>query len=190
MKNFLTCCLICISTFGFAQKKQVQPLPSIQFYGIDFSQVNVIGSRETKDKFLTAFSGINQLLINEAKKYDIGQTVKANITQTSVEIANKGVADLANANFINAPNKEINISDMIKPYCGNGETGLVIIAKELNKTTNTGTFIYAFFNGETQKITKQETISGKAKGFGLRNFWAGALYDSMESYAKMLKKIK
>jgi hypothetical protein len=181
---------MCISILGFAQKKQGQPLPAIQFYGIDFSQVNVIGSEETADKFIKAFSGINQLLVNEAKKYDMGKTVKANITQTTIDIANKGVENLANVNFINAPNKEINISNVIKPYCGNDETGLVIIAKELNKSTNTGTFIYVFFNGKTQEITKQETISGKAKGFGLRNFWAGALYDSMDNYAKMLKKVK
>lgn len=63
---------------------------------------------------------------------------------------------------------------------GNSKYGAVIVTGLLNKIANQGTFTYVVFEQKTNKIILKQEISGKARGFGLRNFWAGALYATMK----------
>ena len=54
--------------------------------------------------------------------------------------------------------------------------GLVIIAKLLNKAEAYGSYQVVFFNTETKEIIQDWAIGGKARGFGLRNYWAGSIH--------------
>ena len=54
--------------------------------------------------------------------------------------------------------------------------GLVIIAKLLNKAKAYGSYQVVFFNTQTKEIVKDWATGGRARGFGLRNYWAGSIH--------------
>jgi len=64
---------------------------------------------------------------------------------------------------------------------GDSQYGAVIVAGLLNKTANHGTFTFVVFDQDTKEIIFQQEATGKARGFGLRNFWAGALRGAMKN---------
>lgn len=181
MKKILFFAMLLSVTMCFAQKTKDKT--KVYFYGVDFSDVNVVGATESESNFINAFEGINGLFITEPKKYDIAKFLNLDVLSTDCKIANEELAILKDTNFINKESEEIDIPAIIAKYPSNEHFGLVIIAKELNKPYNKGTFIAVIYDGTTHQILSSREFSGKAKGFGLRNYWAGALYSG-------LKKVK
>ncbi len=60
--------------------------------------------------------------------------------------------------------------------------GLVVIGVMLNKPENKGTFQWVFFDEGTREIIYKKEVSGKAGGFGIRNFWAGSIMKIMKKW--------
>ena len=58
--------------------------------------------------------------------------------------------------------------------------GMVFIAQFLDKSKNRGTYDVVFFNTETKEIIEDWITEGKARGFGLRNYWAGSIYSALK----------
>ena len=58
--------------------------------------------------------------------------------------------------------------------------GMVFIAQFLDKSNNRGTYEVVFFNTETKEIIEEWITDGKARGFGLRNYWAGSIYSALK----------
>jgi hypothetical protein len=58
--------------------------------------------------------------------------------------------------------------------------GMVFIAQFLDKSNNRGTYEVVFFNTETKEIIEEWITDGKARGFGLRNYWAGSVYSALK----------
>ncbi|MBQ5393992.1 MAG: hypothetical protein IIU62_03025, partial [Alistipes sp.] len=52
---------------------RVQAQEPVYFYGADFTQCKVFSAHETPAKFADAFHAINDLLYNEAEKYDFSK---------------------------------------------------------------------------------------------------------------------
>ncbi len=182
MRKIILLCLICVCTMASAQKKQ--PPIQVTFYGVDFSNVTVNGATESADKFIEALKAINPLILKEAKKYDIGKYTNTQVINTNIENAVKSVDAIKNENFLNKAKEKIDCAGIVKEYTGGEGTGLLIIAQELNKSRSEGNFIYVLFNEKTGEIIKETALSGEPKGFGLRNYWAGALYNSMRNYRR------
>lgn len=168
-------------TVGQAQNKNNNESVKVDFYGIDFSAVNVIGAAETDDKFMVAFAGINQLLITEQNKYDVGKFLKLDVQSLDIDHAVSRIDKLKDVKFKNNKKSNISLEEIIGSYPSSQGQILLIIAKELNKRTNMGAFIAIVFDGNSKKIISQQEFSGEAKGFGLRNFWAGSLYNGLKA---------
>ncbi len=80
----------------------------------------------------------------------------------------------------------------IKPADG---LGLVVVAGELNKGTDYGTFYYVFFDNQTMGIIDIMPFKGKSGGMGLRNYWARSFYRTIaeinpSKFYSSKKKIK
>lgn len=161
---------------------------AVYFYGIDFHEVKCVGANEPAGDFIRAFEGINNLMVSEADKYvsfienklgrpftavDIEATTKIldEIDATELKVVKTGNAfskeDIA---FI-LPDLEIEEKDGL---------GLVVIAGELNKGTDYGTFYYTFFDNKTMDVVDVYAYKGKAGGFGLRNYWANSFYNTIK----------
>lgn len=97
MKKLLTAALCLIAATGFAQKGKVTV--SADFYGVDFSCVDVIGTNEEPGDFIRAFGAINKLFLSEPKKYDVAKFTGIDILSTTIEQANESLGALAAEQF-------------------------------------------------------------------------------------------
>jgi hypothetical protein len=61
--------------------------------------------------------------------------------------------------------------------------GLVFVAENLNKITQMGSYWVCFFDLGTKEIIDMQLKTGKAAGFGFRNYWAGSAFNVMKNWS-------
>ena len=151
----------------------------VYVYGVDYTSVKVYGADETVNQFVNAFEGINNLFIKESQKYDFSEVVGEN-NKLKLEMVLNLIKDydFSDLKTLDKEVEPINLSEKIKKY-NIEETdgkGLIIIASLLDKSENKGTYKVVLFDIATREILKEGEFIGKAKGFGLRNYWARSIY--------------
>lgn len=188
--------IACVAISANAQKtaKKKSPIAnieSISFYGVDFSQGKVYGATDEADKLKKAYEEINNLFVTEASKYNVeeltGKKVN-NINVKAVSSSNSGIP----ADNVKTTNSGFSINDQnvatalrnLKIDSGDSGTGFVIVVHQLNKSTQVGTFQMVFFDIKSRNIVSSFKLTGAASGFGLRNYWAGSVYDAMKKVKK------
>lgn len=122
------------------------------------------------------------MFITEAKKYDVSKKLKVRVNEISLDAVNQ-VNEAIDPQELMTTNASYMLSeDQIKqivnalPIQKKPGIGLVIIAKLLNKAEAYGSYQVVFFNTETKEIIQDWATGGKARGFGLRNYWAGSIH--------------
>lgn len=186
MKKLFFLLFLTVSLFSFGQNPNLDDVATIKFYGVDYSQAKVYGAAETGTEFKHAFDEINQLFITQPKKFDVGKRIDKGVNEVSLNAVNE-VNQKINPDDLFTTNNgytldEEQISDAIKalPIEKEPGIGMVIVAKLLNKADNRGTYQIVYFNTETKEIVADWPTNGKARGFGLRNFWAGSVYSALK----------
>ena len=174
----------------------------VTFLGYDFSQARFIGSEgfnepeKIKDNYLP---GLNDLIVNEEKKYSIREPfkIKSEHYKTSIDHnknINNGVdvhAIITNDNYTLNKNK---LNEVVANYeFGSMEgIGISYIVESLNKNEKTAYVYIVFIDLKKNELLHAEKAQGKARGFGWRNYWAGAMYDInkniKKSYYKQISK--
>lgn len=190
--NFMVAMLLTCTTFA---QVNVRDISKIDYYGVDYSIAKVIGAKETAGQFKTAFDGINQLMVAESNKYNVGKFFKkeeVELLLNPTTTNNNGI----DGTQLFTTNRGFKLSEeaikgLVKNYVlePKSEVGMVIIAELLQKESNMGNYYVVFFNTQSREILLSRHTSGKARGFGLRNYWAGSIYDVMKewSYPKTTK---
>ena len=177
MKQLLVLLFLVSSMACFGQNKDaLKDISSVTFYGIDFTRAKVYGAKEGPMQFIT-----------EPKKYDIGKRLGVNVEVTSLEAVNDANKTI-NPDEIMTTNSgytldEKQIEEVIKtlPILSQEEkTGLIMVAMLLNKADARATYQIVFFNTKTREILYSAPTNGKARGFGLRNYWAGSVHSAMK----------
>lgn len=191
MKKSYLLLLLFISLNAFGQNKvSLEDVDEVTFYGVDFSQVRIFGASETYDQFKTAFDGINNLFLTEPKKYKVSDFIDKDVNGINIEVAIKRLKLLDRKEFRTTnENYEIDedalngiIKDLkIKESEG---VGLILVAQMLNKAKNTGYFHVVYFDIKSREIIDSWLAGEKAKGFGLRNFWARSVYSVLKKSGK------
>ena len=82
MKKLLAMALCLVAVSGYAQKGKEKI--AADFYGVDYSCVNVKGADEEPGAFIKAFEAINRLFLSEPKKYDVAGFTGIDILSTGV----------------------------------------------------------------------------------------------------------
>ena len=175
MKKLILFLFLSTSLFCFGQgKSALKDIQSIKFYGVDYSQ------------FKDAFRRINELFITEAKKYNVGKQLKKEVTEISLDAVNQVNENIDLAELMTAKREYTLSKEQIKaainalPIQKTPGVGMVFIAQFLDKSNNRGTYEVVFFNTETKEIIEEWITDGKARGFGLRNYWAGSIYSALK----------
>lgn len=169
---FCTICSIALN----AQRSESK----VYTYGVDFTHAKVFGAKESVDDFAKAFYDINMLLVTEADKYDFSRVVKQPVyiaIEPMLNITSEATYD--NMKTLSNIYDEPNCAEIIENYelPQTEGTGIVIIAKLLDKPNACATYDLVVFDIATRNIlTKKETV-GDAEGFGLRNYWARSVYN-------------
>lgn len=166
----------------------------LTYLGIDFTKVKIIGETnnpawEIRDKF---FSTINSVIVNEPKKYDLRSTFqKAEVNFNLDPVMEKnskaeieGMVSL-NSSDVNSLDSKA-ISQIAKGYKLNDKKGigLLIIMETMNKTQTRATMHFTFIDMANGNMLFSEKVSGKPRGFGFRNYWAGSVYDALGEIEK------
>lgn len=179
---FLASNLLCMGQ----NKKLVKEAKAIKFFGIDYSLAKVYGAAETPDQFKVAFNKINRLFIVEAKKYDVGKRIKKEISEISLDAVDQLNPQIKSDELMTT-NKQYALDEQqIKqaiqslPIKNEEGIGMIFLAELLNKADNMATYQTVFFNMESKEIIDIRPVSGKARGFGLRNFWAYSIYKALD----------
>lgn len=183
--------------------KSLADYSGVKFYGIDFAPVKVVGASESQDEFIDAFGKINRLFLTEPDKYidPLSERLKKKITAVDIDCVlnhNKGLdtEELKinhTAPALTRQDLEFELQDLeIAPEDG---LGLLVVAGELNKGTDYGTFYYVFFDNRTMTVIDTWAFKGKSGGLGLCNYWARSFYRTIAEinptkFYQSKKKIK
>lgn len=178
--------MACVPLLAAAQD-EVFDFDEVSYFGIDFSKVKILGAKESDADFREAFERINTLVIGEADKYNLewafGKTVFVEDLETAIRRSTIQNSDMRTNN----PGYRMTEEDMHKivdAYRSPGDTGygLVIAGELLNKPANSGHYVVMFFDRANGDIVYYKRAGGRAMGFGLRNYWAGSLYNVLRTW--------
>lgn len=175
---------------------------SATWYGLDFSEAYFIGSEgftnplDIKDRY---FNSWNMLIKNEYDKYDLGKFFQKENVDFSLDNITKRNSEVSIYDrVIDEGGKTMHLDDnkvqeVIGAYDFDGdETGLGIafIVESFSKKSEMGNFFVTFFDIETKRVLLTERMSGKAGGFGVRNYWAKTYYNVLKEMPKQMKTWK
>jgi len=192
-KQFFTIMILLCSIIGNSQTIKDLFLSSdvkVSWLGIDFSHVKLIGdfsefgeagSKNTAQIRDQYFTGWNNLVLAEPQKYDIKGMLREGDINNDIEMVMdiNAKTNLKDMESYNTPKySKDNIKEFVHEYDLKNKEGIgvLFIAECLNKNAEEAIFHFVAINMHTGEILLQERLSGKPKGFGLRNYWAGALY--------------
>lgn len=187
MKKILFFLFLASSMFAFGQNSAaLNEISTIRFYGVDYSMCRVYGAAESPTQFKTIFAEINELFITQPKKFDVSKFTGKQVEAVSPEAVNQ-VNSKINLHDLETTNGDFTldatqITQAIQklPVAKEPGTGVVLVAKLLSKPANNGSYQLVYFNTETKEIIDSFPVNGKARGFGLRNFWAGSIYSALK----------
>lgn len=192
MKQIVLLLCLCIAGIANAGNKSSKTgIETITFYGVDFSLTKVYAADESPEKFITAFQGINELFKKEPKKYDVTKAFKVRTATTSLaEVQAQNAKIDCSKLFVQSNNYSLTREDIdaqIRKFNTGTDKGYgaIIFAGLLNKGKGNATYTVVIFNIETKEIVSQQQVTAKAKGFGLRNYWAGSVYATLKQIRKL-----
>ena len=185
--------MTCVMLTGniFSQSVKENDLPdALVWFGLDFSRIKLIGTSvdfPDLEKITSHyFKSWNNLMISEQRKYNLKKAYNVDSVyydvKRTIERSRKN-----NSKDILTINKQTLTEDDVKAIindCSTDsdiKTGLIYVVESFNKIDREGTVLVTFFNIKTKEIILMKRVVGKPKGFGLRNYWIGAIY-------KILKK--
>jgi hypothetical protein len=167
---------------------------SVDFVGLDFSNVKLVGSEGFNDpaKIQSYYFGAwNGLLIAEIDKYDIKGAFYKNDIDYHLNVTEQLNAQVEYIDLVtNAtpdPFTEQELQKMVRQYDTkglNGEYAVSFIVHSLNKLHERAYLYVVVFNPNNKKVLFSQRMVGAARGFGFRNYWAGAVYDILKQIKK------
>lgn len=184
--------LAAATTFG--QKADIANAQSWTWLGIDYTHCYFITSMDfiDSDDLLSKTKAWNNLVYTEREKY--------------IEKALEGKSVTFSADMIKDRNMEIDMEsritddkslykhldpNQVEQIVSNYKIpddlsgiGLVLIAESYSKPEEAGAYYVTFLDLGTNKVLSTERMTGKAKGFGLRNYWAYTFYKVLQEIGK------
>lgn len=168
----------------------------IFYYGIDFTKTKLINdpAANPTDIVERQFAGLNALMINETKKYDIAGAFRRTQLANDLSYVNKRneKADPDKLMTTNTDDfnrlKESDIQTLIKNFDGGGKpgAGLLFVVDALSKTKKAVSLWVVLFDGKTKKILMAKPMQGEVgMGFSFRNYWATGLKKIIDQIKKL-----
>lgn len=193
--SLLLLCLVNANSYGQTLKEffKDKTIP-VTYLGVDFTSATIQGETATANEIRDKFEPINTVIVTEIKKYDVGGAFKRSVATNDLDMINK-LNEGANVEKM----KTINLSDleknMLKPedikshvkaydLSGKKGIGLVFIMDGMSKTNKEATMYVTLIDLAKKKVLLTERMTGKAQGFGLRNYWAYTVYKVLNDIDK------
>lgn len=154
----------------------------------NFSQVGEAGQTDPSSIRSTYFPSWNRLIVDEQKKFDIKGMLRKDYIVFDIDMMREknSKAPLEQMEASNPPGyKQEDIAKFVKEYQLKEKTGIGVafVMESLSKGEEEAIVHFVAINNATKEILVYERIVGKPQGFGIRNYWAGAVFS-------VIKKIK
>lgn len=171
---------------------------SVLYLGIDFTKFKVIdepnaNASDIRDR---QYAGINDLVINEAKKYDIKSALHRDNLEHDISMARERNSK-ANTESIVSTNsadfhrfKDSDVEGIVKSFSFGGKKGigLLFVAEAMSKSDKAIAIWVTFVDMGSKKVLMTERLEGKLAGFGFRNYVGGGIKSVIDQIEK--KKYK
>jgi hypothetical protein len=163
--------------------------------GIDFTKARLIDDATANESDIVArqFTGINELVITEAKKYDVKGAFHRNSVDHDLGFVNKRNQS-ANASLIKSTSSSDfhrlnadSISALVKGFDFGDKKGigLMIVMEAMSKSEKASAGWITFVDMGAKKVLMTERLEGKASmSFGFRNYWATTVKNLLEGIEK------
>lgn len=197
--SFLIACILFLSVKSVSAQTKEELFAGtvdVTWLGMDFTQVKFIGSAtqfkdageitnaDFRDRYI---NGWNQLFINEQKKYDVAKQVHRTEVKYALDVTEKTNNGIKKDFFSNDPN-EYNSLDAAKvealvkkyDYQGKKGIGLIFFIEGMSKGKDQASAWVAYVDMTGKKVIMSQHITGKAGGFGFKNYWAKAFYNILK----------
>jgi len=164
------------------------------YYGIDFTKAKLIddAAANALDIKERQFAGINDVVVNEPKKYDFAKVFHKSSVNHDLAAVHKKNSTI-NADDIKSTTpgdfsrlKAADIDGIVKGLdVGDKKgTGLVFVMEAMSKSQKEAAIWVTFFDIKTKKVLLTERLLGTAAGFGFRNYWAATIKDVLTQIDK------
>lgn len=177
---------------------------SFTWLGVDFTQAKLIGDAAAKtdaivDHELTA---LNQVIVNEQKKYDVPGAFHRDSYKTSIGIVNKRNENI-NGDAMKSDDSEDferlkaeDITKLVKSYdfAGKHGVGALIVMEGMSKTSKSASMWVTLVDMDRKNVLMTERYIGKGQkwSFAWRNYWLATiksvLDDVDDDYSKLRTK--
>jgi hypothetical protein len=163
----------------------------LTYLGIDFSAATIEGepaANELHDKFEL----MNNVVIVEVKKYDVGGAFKRDSCKNDIDMVDKlnQASSLKKTNDVGDLEKNSlkpdDIKQHVKAYDLSGKKGigLVFIIDGMSKTNKKTTMYVTLIDLAKKKVLLAERMTGSTGGFGLRNYWLSPVFKVLNDIDK------
>ncbi|MCB0793948.1 MAG: hypothetical protein KDB88_04355 [Flavobacteriales bacterium] len=199
MKNvFLTLALLAICNAGAdaqSMREIMNGSAKLTWIGVDYSQLKMnprYEFAELEKQGSTYYQRWNDLFQSESSKFDVCSPLKAGNCHLDVSFI-QPINEAANVNEA-FDRKELlakeDIPGMVAKYPTTEKdgAGVVLIATEYDKIKEAGEYFIVFFKMSDHEILHVEPMTGKAGGFGLRNYWAATVTNILKEIDKKKRK--
>lgn len=163
----------------------------LTYLGVDFTQAKVLNeiaanAMDIRDR---QFAAINQVIVNEPKKYDFQKAFSKTVVTNDISLTNEknGKIDAEKIVATEEPKfTNVTIESIVKGYNFSGKKGigLMFVMESMNKATATASMYVTLIDLSSKKVLLTERMTAKPAGFGFRNYWAKTIYEVLDDIKK------
>lgn len=180
--------------FGQTRSEVFDSKVPVTWLGLDFTAAMFIGDREKLGSGETIRSMLyswNNLVINEPEKYDIAKAIGRTSIEKDISVTEERIAALKVDGMYSdktADHLHVSASDVeeiVRSYNFKGSgIGLLFVVESFNKLNTEASMYVTFINMANKEVLFTERVTAPPGGFGLRNYWAGAIYTVLKNLTK------
>jgi len=177
---------------------------SFLWLGVDFTQAKLIGdaAAKTHDIVDHEFTALNQVIVNEQKKYDVPGAFHREKYNTSITLVNKRNEAINGENMKSDESADFerlkpeDITKVVKSYDFTGKHGIgvMIVMEGMSKTSKSASMWVTVIDLDRKNVLMTERYIGKGQkwSFAWRNYWLATiksvLDDVDDDYNKLRSK--
>jgi hypothetical protein len=167
----------------------------ITWLGLDFSQAKLIGDREklgSESDIRHLIEAWNNLIVTEGEKFDIALAIDKKKIEKNIQPTLDNNASLDVLSMLSNAEKDYihlnrdGVASIVSSYDFKGISGIGMMfnVESFSKLNEEASVWVTFIKLDTKEVLFSERVTGEPRGFGMRNFWGGALFMMMERIKK------
>ncbi|MFT3902794.1 MAG: hypothetical protein QM727_06450 [Niabella sp.] len=193
MKRFITFVFTVLAVLSMPLSGKSQTLKEVldnkdlpvYYFGMDFTKAHLLGDAgaNTQDIVDRQYAAINDVIVNEPKKYDLAGAFRRADIKTDLSAVHKRNSKIDPDKIISTSSEdygrltEAEVKSLIKGFdAGNKSgTGVLFVVDAMSKTEKAVNLWVTIFDIKTKKVLLTERVeSPLGMGFGFRNYWASS----------------